>query len=599
MKRLLIMHSAISTPRMRTIFSHHHVKEWIPLVSRYERIREICSCLNDISTRIDIGKDVRDAANLLKRPFFELTARIGRKYNSLEWWANTISERNTIINNLFLNCCYLRIADSFLGKSSDLCIIADNNSLIDSIQLRAKQEGYQIKKITKRDFKTTAVYNLYRAGIMLIHHYYFWLLARVNKWKFRKESAEVNPDIIIHTWVDEKCFGCGGEFMDRYFTILPEYYKGRNFKVATFVTLFDIKRSFWQALTFFRKSKDSFIIPEDYFKLSDYLFPFYLWLKRSRFEFNNIVLKGMDCSLLFKENNKSEQVNFTAMYYLLFKRLIKNGLAPRIIVDGFENLVSDKMIQLGARKFMPNALIFGFYHFIPPPNMPSCFTDKNEIEYAPLPDKIICIGERLKKILINEHFPENKIKIGTALRNFYLYEDKKNAVSGKKDDDFTIMLVLPIEKDAALEVFYKLSEALKILPHYKLLIKPHPMATSIVGRIKKDFPDNTEVLEMAIKDAVGKCDIVVSSDTNAAFDCLMADKEVIRVGRDAQLDFDPLVWFNDELGAAVYTTRDLSEKLLFFYENTISNRRLTSNYSFLLPELFSPVTEEGLMAFLP
>jgi len=600
-KKLLIIHSTVGLSKIYTLIKYHKIKEWVPFITNFEEVAKIEEKLRVISNKKEINIELQETAARIRRPFFKITAMMGQQYNSLSWWANSISERNTMANKLFLYCCYVSIANNHILQNKNLCIVCDNIAVINNITMIAKQHGYYvIKKKAFITIKDTLLWTICAGLYRLLEGIYLWLLTKANKiyYQMKKVSvSQIKPDIMIHTWVDEKCFGTDGKFKDRYFTILPEFYKGKGLKVSTFVTLYNIRCSYWCAISFFRVNRDNFIIPEDYYKLYDYLFPFWIWIKRIGFRFNLILIEGVDCSRLFNLNNKNERINFTTMYYLLFKRLAHRRIIPKVLIDGFENMISDKMIQLGIRKFMPETLVYGFYHTTPSPNILCFFTEQKETEFAPLPDRIICNGSKFKNILIHEHFPKERIVTGTALRYFYLYTIKKpHRINTQRN--FVMLLILPLENEAALEIFYKLTKAIHGIDNYHLLIKPHPMNTSIIDRIKNNFFPNTEVVKESIEEAISRCDIVISAATGAAIDCLMADKEVIRVGRDTQIDFDPIAWFG-EFGQPVYSIQQLRERIIGFEKNIKNESYIPPKFSSMLPELFLPATEENMTAFLP
>lgn len=604
MKQLLIINSLVSLSKIRSIITEFKIQEWLPLVSNYERVKEIEEELNGGFRKRNISTELQKVAANLRRPFFELTARLGQKYESLAWWANSTSERNTMINKLFLHCCYVLLANNYISEGQKLCIVCDNNAVIDTIEMLAIEKGYQVKK-NKASFSLTlkdTVFYIICSGLYnLLKELYVWFLYKSSKIYCRSRKNSVHKDmtktdIIIHTWVDEKCFGENYKFNDRYFTVLPEFYKNKGLRVSTFVSLYNIKRSYRSAISFFRNCQDNFIVPEEYYKLRDYLLPFKIWFKKFKFDFSSVCLEGVDVSLLFRANNKSERIKFISMYYLLIKRLAERNILPKVIIDCLENMIPEKMILLGARKFMPKSLTYGFYHIIPSPNILCFFTDKIEREIAPLPDKIICNGKKFKNILIQEHFSEEKIVVGAALRHFYLYDIEKTHITDRKKD-FNILLILPLQKEVSVEIFDKLARSVEGISHYSILIKPHPMGTAIINKMKKKFTSNMNIADESMAKALSQCDVVVSSATGAVMDCLMANKEVIRVGRETQLNLDPLEWFK-EFGQLVSTVEDLRKRLLCL-ESKIKNEHYEApNYSSLLPDLFSPATEENMKAYL-
>ncbi|HOE16831.1 MAG TPA: hypothetical protein PLX02_05040 [Syntrophorhabdaceae bacterium] len=602
MAKVILIHSGLHNEKIPGLLKGAGIKTWYPLISNYERIMELKRVLGGIAECKEIGDTLQNAAAEMRGPFYETTAELGRRYSSVEWWASTISERNTMICNLFLHCCYIYLATQWMKAGRDLCIITDSNAVMRNIASVVAKEGVAAESHACLSLKDKPIRVFTEGLFKLVLHLGVFAAARINKLYHRlitgKYNPLKNPDVILHTWGDEKCFGADGLFKDRYFTILPEYYRRNNVRTATFVSFSyrNITRSIWNAFSFFHTNKDHFIILQDHYCIWDYLFPFRIRRRQRRFRFNPVVIKNVDCSILFGEYHRNEPVRFESMYYLLFKRLAKKGIKPRVVMDGFENLFTDKLIQLGVREFMPGTTVYGFFHVAPSPNTLSFFIDEKERETAPVPDKIICNGRRYKEILMQEHYPEDRIVIGAALRYLYLHNIRR--ASAALSGDFKILLVLPIEKETIMELFYKLKEAVEGIEGFRVILKPHPMQTSFVKTVVNDFLPGTEIFTGPMDEALDLCDIVVSGATGAVLDCVMADKEVIRIGRSAQIDLDPLAWF-EEFGRPCGSISELRERLIEAEKRMRDPSYSPPRYSVMLPELFSPATEEAMKAFLP
>ncbi|MCX5807572.1 MAG: hypothetical protein NT010_16150 [Proteobacteria bacterium] len=602
MNKLAIVHSSLSNEKISSFLSASGFTKFLLLVSDYERVRELGEVLKDTGEIYDISSDIQNTADLLRRPFYEVTAQLGVKYNSREWWAGNISERNTMICNLFLHCCYCYIFSRKMKEEDNFCVISDSSAVIKNITGIAGKNRIDVVSKTLFVIKDGCSGVFFEGFYKLILHLGIFTLTRLNRLYHRLTAGKwkplKNPDVVLHTWVDEKCFGPNGQFKDRYFTVLPDYYRKKGVSKATFVTFSyrNITRSLWSAVSFLRVNQEDFIIPEDYYHIGDYIFPFLLRFKMGRFVFTQIILKDLDCSILFNEYHRNEPVRFEAMYYLLFKRLLNKGIKPKLLIEGFENMATDKMILLGIRDFMPGTAVYGFFHVAQSPHVLCFFTDVIEGDVAPLPDRIICNGLKYMEILIKEHYPKERIVVGAALRYLYLHNIKK--ASSDRHDDFRILLVLPIEKETVVELFYKLKTAIDGINHYRMILKPHPMETKIIEKIKGDFLPGTEVFTGGMEDALNMCDIVVSAATGAVLDCIMADKEVIRIGRGTQIDFDPLAWF-EELGRPCSSIEELRKRLVDTEKKIRSQSYEKPQYSAMLPELFSPMTEETMKPFLP
>ncbi len=602
MSSVLLIHSGLPHEKIAGLLKGSGIKAWYPLIGNYERIVELKKALRGIAECEEISDTLQNAAADLRRPFYEATAELGRRYNSIEWWTSVISERNTMTCSLFLHCCYVYLASRWMDGGGNICIITDSNAVIKNIASVAAKKGVKAESNTLFTQKNGPM-GIFAEGLSkLVPHLLVFAAARLNKLYHKvitgRYSHPENPDVILHTWVDEKCFGADGSFKDRYFTILPDYYRRHNIRKATFVSFSyrNITRSLWDAFSFLHTNKEHFIILQDHYRIQDYLFPFRIRHRQRRFIFRSISLKGVDCSILFEEYHRNEPVRFESMYYLLFKRLAEKGVRPKMVLDGFENLFTDKLIKLGVKEFMPGTVVHGFFHVAPSPNTLSFFIDVKEREIAPIPDRIICNGRRYKDILMQENYPGDRVVVGAALRYLYLHNIRK--ASGGGSGKFRILLLLPIEKETVIELFYKLKEAVEGVGRFRIILKPHPMQTAIIKRIQGDFLPDTEVFTGAMDDALNACDIVVSGATGAVLDCVMADKEVIRIGRSTQIDLDPLAWF-EEFGRPCGGVNELREKLIDAEKRMKDPSYSPPRYSVMLPDLFSPATEEAMKAFLP
>jgi hypothetical protein len=602
MSSILLVHSSLPHEKIAGLLKGSGIKTWYPLIGNYEKIVGLKKALRGIAECEEISDTLQNAAADLRRPFYEATAKLGVQYNSIEWWTSVISERNTMTCSLFLHCCYIYLASQWMDQSEDICIITDSNAVIKNVTSVATKKGVKVESNTFFTLKDRPMRVFAEGLFKLFFHLGVFAAAKLNKLYHTlitgKYTPLQNPDVILHTWVDEKCFGADGRFRDRYFTILPDYYEQNNVRKATFVSFSyrNITRSIWDAFSFLHTNRDHFIILQDHYCILDYLFPFRIRHRQRRFKFRSVVLKGVDCSILFDEYHGNEPVRFESMYYLLFKRLAEKGIKPKMIMDGFENLFTDKLIQLGVKEFMPGTVVHGFFHVAPSPNTLSFFIDMKEREIAPIPDRIICNGRKYKDILMQENYPGDRVVVGAALRYLYLHTIRK--ASGAASGDFRVLLVLPIEKETIVELFYKLREAIEGIEGFRVILKPHPMQTSFIKTIMNDFPPGTEVFTGPMDEALDLCDIVVSGATGAVLDCVMADKEVIRIGRSAQIDLDPLAWF-EEFGRPCGSGNELREMLIDARKRMKDPSYSPPRYSVMLPELFSPATDEAMKAFLP
>src|SRR5438552_723032 len=116
---LLLCHSSAKT---RTLVNRLRVErksvKSIFLCQDYLRQLEWQNAVGSLAEAIEIGANLNQIARDLRQPFLDLITELGRRHNSIAWWASRVSERNTMVSPLFLYCCYLKMAQQALESTS-------------------------------------------------------------------------------------------------------------------------------------------------------------------------------------------------------------------------------------------------------------------------------------------------------------------------------------------------------------------------------------------------------------------------------------------------------------------------------------------------
>jgi len=277
MSSVLLIHSSLPHEKIAGLLKGTGIKAWYPLIGNYEKIVVLKKALRGIAECEEISDMLQNIAADLRRPFYEATAKLGVQYNSIEWWTSVISERNTMTCSLFLHCCYVHLASRWMDGGGDICIITDSNAVIKNIASVAAKKGAKAESNTLFTLKDRPM-GIFAEGLLkLVPHLLVLAAARLNRLYHKAITGRYNhpenPDVILHTWVDEKCFGADGQFRDRYFTILPDYYQRNNVRKATFVSFSyrNVTRSIWDAFSFLHTNKEHFIILQDYYCIQELL----------------------------------------------------------------------------------------------------------------------------------------------------------------------------------------------------------------------------------------------------------------------------------------------------------------------------------------
>ena len=311
-------------------------------------------------------------------------------------------------------------------------------------------------------------------GIICLHEkqtFYKGIIAAIYCKKLTGKGLDKNKkSVLLFTWADEKSFGSDGKFNDRYFTILPNWLKGKGYEVITFCKLHNLKRNYKNACKWVRSNHGKFLLEYSYYKLADYLYPIMIYWRRKnkRFKFNNVSLAGLRLDRLLSYYEKTSYTYNSVLHYCLARRMAENGIRPDIYIDLHENMLPQKMFRLGIRKYCSNTRIVSCQHTPFFPNLLCMYMGGRELEHAP--DKLVCSGRAMMDIITNEGFPLKKVVLGPALRYEFLHTVKMRRTNAHdKDYPKVVLVIFPLERKLTEElmakVFLLLKDLLQILKH--------------------------------------------------------------------------------------------------------------------------------------
>ena len=591
---------ALGTPRnpgrLRRELTRCGIDEWVGFIADYGVLLEVEAALSDLARRRPIARVLRDRVAALRRPYFTLTAGLAQKYQSLAWWSTQVADRQTILSDLFLHCCYLSVLGDFLKEGRNLSVVCDSLRLRSAIVRLARAHGYTVRYggFHPPAFRETVL----RPVLSLVRAFWTtllrWLCVRLYRTGLAPPEVLTRLDILVNSWAVQGSVDAHGNFKDRFFPGLEEYYAARKLRSISVLTFIGGMGAFRTLVK--RLGPDSkYILLERYVRLTDLLFPLRLWLGQLSFSFNDLDLEGTDVSSLFTNAKWTEAPAFvTALQYSLVRRLGQRGVRPRLYLTVYENTIPQKMAILAIRRFMPDTEIYGFCHMALKPDFLACYTDSNEARFAPLPDRIICNSERYRAILLREQYPAERLVVGAALRYAHLHKQSAPVSESRASDRRRGVLVVLTQKwSLNLELVTKLMAAVETLD-VEVRVKPHPMRRDFLLTLESRFPGRAEVVEDSMEEAMRRADIIVTSASGTGLESALSGYTVVRVQSDGQLNMDPMAWF-PEFPDSVATGEELRERLV--QELGSKGRRVPLAHG--IDQFFAPRTDKNMEAFLP
>ena len=270
-----------------------------------------------------------------------------------------------------------------------------------------------------------------------------------------------------------------GKLACRYFTILPEWLENHGKQVYRLPWLFNVNIPLKEVYARLRSS--NCLIPEDWLTLRDYIWSFYQGIKTIFTIRDDLPFDGMNIrSLLQRERCIQWNSGLSTSLFWRYWRMLCRwtaSLEEIIFIEHYENMPPEHVQAFwahthGIKKFK----VIGYYHSIVSREFIAYHLPPGEEKSKIFPDLIITNGSLGKKILVEQGYPEDKIREGPALRQLFpqskTNEERKN----------TLLILLSMLPEHAAEHLDKILKLYEWLQREKIsvFVKKHPM-------MKKDF----------------------------------------------------------------------------------------------------------------
>ncbi len=574
---------------------------WIFLSPDYVKFLAWSRALPTEFKNLKISSELQKIAVTLRQPFQQMIADLGKRHNSLAWWASRISERNTMVCNLFLYCCYLYLVyEKIKVLSGTLLVVCESWAVLECLSSRWDgNDNYSVEWLKKRSVITTT------AG------YYLKILARL--WGFGCRfflkqkgrwtpvaSAEGKQIVLISTFVDETCFDHNLAFHDRYFPQLAEWLEQKGFRVIINPRFINRGRDVYNR----NPGKfPCFLFPAQYYRIRDYLFAIWQACLITSIQIGEVKLIGdINVVKIVVEEKKSSAFDCLEeiMSYNLPKRLVESGLHISISIDSFENMIYEKMMIMGFRKYSSRTKLVGFQHAALYPLALCLYVVSEEIQNGLIPDLVVTNGVFFREVLIQDGFPADRLVVGPALRYSYLW-DITSDLGNDEHKDIDILVPLPQLTGDALELLMKVIQAFASDYDLRIAVKPHPLVPLqrvLEGFGNLDLPARFHIFEGSMKEALRRTRLVISGSSNVLYDVVAAGIPVVIVGRNAALDLNPLGFYPD-FSVSHHLPEDIYNaaiKFLSFTDVELSEYRQKGRE--ILRYSFNPPSEDCMNAFL-
>lgn len=558
MREVVLVSASSSKKKVLQFFKSREVQEWLYLGKNYTQL-QAWEQLLPLEQRLPIGGILADKTWKLRRPYVEWIAAMGRPYgDSLSWWTSNLADKNIDGGDLFLNLCYLEIAEEVRQRGgSPVLMIIEDWALGVTLEEVFHRRGAATNNIgcgwrghLKGTLKEALLFGRrWAQGFTTLARHY-WAARRTRHFRQPARMVPGRPGILLHTCIDEACLGTDGHFTDRYFTDLPAWLRKQGFAVATLVWPHNLRRPLKDAFSWFRRNREVFIIPEDHFRLKDYCQAIGALLRQLRVPKTSPPFQGKDVSPLIFRERLRQASEVDKVRFLLYPKVIQGlkrfGWNLNYYVDMFENMGIEKPVIRSVHEVYPEATVLAFQHAPFSPTTLAYAVGAWEVQGARrvFPDRLICSGQRFLEILAADGFPDELLREGPALRYLYLFDNRGPQSSPPGPADL-VLVTLPLALDAAVEVLHSVLLAFADLP-CRVALKTHPMMERqrllrAMGPTR--MPDSFFWADGDMDSWLSRAACVVGTATAAIFEAVAAGVPLVVLGRQVGLEQNPLAWW--------------------------------------------------------
>lgn len=418
-------------------------------------IRSNGNCLE-----LDINKDIDiDDA---RRKFNDAVGQLASKFEPCEYSLSRICERNTLVNDLFLDFCYIKLIEKMSSNYPNIEVSTNKYTIYRYfINLKSTQAAPGSILL----FQLSVFFVFCAQGLRVIKFFFEKLIFHRNVRKTHncsnKTCLNLNNTTIIQTWVADNNFSDKG-FHDSYYHGLHEYLKNNNRKCVTWPIFYNVKNA-KRAIQYMRKNNDRFLLPEDYLKYSDYLIPIKHFLSIRKMRIKKFVVDGRDLSDLFRFYSHMELPIYASVAHKFIQRLAHERFEDVIVILNHENMVTEKAVLLARNEFYPDLKVWGYFHTTKPRNQLCLeYATYEEYKIVPKPDKIIFNSPQFCEYY-SQRYPELICHDGYAFKQAYINEmyvtpgeDSKVLVflSGNMADSLLIIDLLNLIADKVTDLHF-------------------------------------------------------------------------------------------------------------------------------------------------
>jgi hypothetical protein len=538
--------------------------------------------------------------------YVDLIGTLGKRYNSLTWWATFVASKNKFISqllpNIFLLVSILRLLKQ--RENLNLLIISPPEEILPSLEQYCCE--HSIGFINKTSLLTSILQTINNVIYRVVNPVRFilriWIKIIVSKWYFSSRVREkIKPDFgfyVLRSWFYERSITEKG-YNDSFFGTLPDFLSSHK-NVLVLAGIIGNYRVISKKIA---HEPDHLIIPEEFFLSVLDPVRALVDVRKNRIVLSERVLCfGFDITGIVEQELMKEFSFYIPQQYIYSS--IITGLVRATTIDTFtttyENNPWEKVCFLTLRNTSPGTKIIGYQHAALSKSSLNMVLSDVEKEVIPLPDRIVTVGDVTREFLTHQgNFNPERVTSGCGLRFAHLF-----SLTVKERSRHNSILVTP---EGVLTESVNLSNfaynALHNNTALRLVIRPHPALPYQIFKTFLNFKEgDSNNISISKNDSVSAdlevTDAVIYRGSTLALEAMKMGMPVFYVDQSDLISVDPLFDFSG-LNWIVHSEKELVDSIRRMYamDPREYDEKLRRSHEFLKRYIVE-ISEERLQEFL-
>ncbi len=553
-------------------------------------------------------RDFQEAA-LELRPAFVRWVDENLEGRAAEHWILTPLHKNPSGNNLLLYLVWLKQLAARSSTDDKVVVVTQSRGLMRTLQRFSAQHGIVFSLHGRAHFMFTRSVILLKA-IGKFGYDVLQATCRKALAGFYLTSDYVlrlrGIELLVDSFLTDKDVSQSGSYRNPYFPGLVAWYQERGIRAAHYPVLYEVPLarlgSLYRRLS---RSEELFVPFERFIKLSDLIVALGQCLKNAFFPRSPRVtpFRGLDVNPLVQELRIAAAA--VGLFPLLLlkapTRLAACGIAPKWVIDWFENQPIDRANCAGFSRAPFPCKVVGVKQYPLYPNFTSLFATSAEIRAGVGPkDQWVCGPVFMDPA--REFDDIGSYRVVPALRYAHLHVQE-----GVERQERDLLVILTHSREESLGI---LAQVIAVVPEIarffeRMVVGLHSDAGITTAEIHRRWPE--AFFRQLLVSAQGETNqflstarVAVTGGTSKAVEAICCGIPVVLIGRRAGLDLTPLLSADTRLWNTAYGPEELRSAMKAWLPThpislgeriTIGNRLRT--------EYFWPATEATMQAFDP